>query len=239
MPVLDLPSRYTVGPVTHDLIYVLATMCFPKSPEKEDRLSYGLALDELLVSLTGEVSVPGDIARDFVGHVTPMRAMQKDLGHAKLRGTVAGFMLRWSVSRWRAGLRQEASKAKAASSVHEWLQTSPDRRPATSSAVESWIDEYRSAAHLWAPWQQVNDAGLNVATPDGFTALVATSNWLLIEGSQIVPLRATGSLLSVETAWRLPDTQSWSTAIWSDDLDYHDIRQHGHPTEPVATGQKS
>lgn len=243
MPEIDLPSSHTASPVGSDLAWTLATMCFPNVTDDFWQLVKGLALDEIVGMLNGpggdHISVPGDISRDLIGHVTPRETMQKDLVRARLHGTVAGLMLRWSVSRWRAGRRNEASKAKAAGVVHEWLKSSPDRRPARSSAVESWFDEYRSTAHLWAAWQLIDAAGVNAATPDGFRALVSTCHWLLTEGAQIVPPNSSaGPLLRTDAAWVLPVHLAGPEVIWSDDLDVHDIRQWGHPAGENATGQK-
>jgi hypothetical protein len=227
-----------------DLTYILGIMCRPNEPEMAMKLARGEVLDgrAWTMKLMHRASIPfqvdGATHVELMDHESPRVSLYEDLARAQIQGAAAGFILRWIVSRWQADLPKEATIAKASNVMRDWLQSSPHRRPATSSAVENWWRRYRSVAHLWAAWHLVDEASLDASAPDGFGAFAATSHWLLLVGSQIIPQRGSEPLLSVDTSWRLPDEVSGPHMIWSDSLDAHDIRLRPHPDKAAATGQK-
>ena len=155
---------------------------------------------------------------------------------------VVGYILRWIVSRWRdPNVRNEASLAQAASAIEEWSRSNGITGGGWQNITRNLWPKYKSVSHLWAAFYMMQDLEIDIRTPDGFQTFLSTAQWLLETASNIVPKgrRAGEAILSREHAWQVPASyvrravlratgeDLGIVAVWSNELDAHDIRRTG------------
>jgi hypothetical protein len=155
-----------------------------------------------------------------------------------------GYMLRWIVSRWRdPNVRHEASLAKAASVIEEWCRSNGITGGRVQNIIRNLWQKYKTVSHLWAAFYVMKDAEIDLHTPDGFQTFLSTTQWLLETASTIVPKgrRPGEPVLLREYAWQVPASyvrraaqratgeDLGIVAVWSNELDAHDIRRTDRP----------
>jgi hypothetical protein len=155
-----------------------------------------------------------------------------------------GYVLRWIVSRWRdPNVSHEASLAKAASVIEEWCRSNGITGGGAQNITRNLWPKYKCVSHLWAAFYIIQDAEIDIRTTDGFQTFLSTAQWLLETASTIVPKgrRPGEAVLLREHAWQVPASYVRRTvrratgedlgifAVWSNELDAHDIRRTDQP----------
>ena len=235
--------------VGRDLLYAIAIMCAPDNEPAIARLHEALIAGELhqLVRLLEAAhvacSVEGEVTLAIADREDPHSLLKAMIEHDWLGHIASGYVLRWIVSRWRAGKDEpSASLAAAAQAVEAWCQKNKIKGGGAQHITRNIWPKYKTVSHLWASFYICQDAGVDLDTPIGFQKFVSTAQWLLETASNLVPKgRRPGEVvLSLENAWQVPPAYVLRAkrpsgedlgivSIWSDDLDNHDIRLTGPP----------
>jgi hypothetical protein len=254
--------------VGRDLLYTISVMCDPDHLQNADDELVGPlhdALNAAEISATSEILSEVEGLMDVVdvdvvlkGAANPRLAAilavatREDPGHIieELLSTdwlahiAAGYILRWIVSRWRDPLaKSEASLKKAAAVTEQWCKSHGIKGGGEQNITRNMWPKYKSASHLWAAFYMMKDAEIDISTKDGFVSFCSTAQWLLEEGSKIIPKgrRAGETILRLDEAWSVPASHvrraiykatgedAGIVAIWSNELGVHDIRETGRP----------
>ena len=180
----------------------------------------------------------------------PINLMKGLLSTDWLAHIAAGYILRWIVSRWRDPLaRNEASLTQAVKTIEQWCKSNGIKGGGEQNIKRNMWTKYKPVSHLWAAFYIMKDVGIDIGTPDGFQTFLSTAQWLLETASNIVPKgrRAGEAILSREHAWQVPASyvrravlratgeDLGIVAVWSNELDAHDIRRTGR--RPLMNNQ--
>jgi hypothetical protein len=234
--------------VSRDLLYTLAVMCAPEDEGGASRLNEALIAGELyevarfLENVGAKSLVAGASALAIADREDPRGLLKKMIEHDWLGHIASGYVLRWIVSRWRAEDRISGSLAAAAQGIQAWCQKNKIKGGGAQHITRNVWPKYKSASHLWAAFYICQDAEIEISAAIGFQKFVSTAQWLLETASNLVPKgrRPGEAVLSLENAWQVPPASVLRArrrsgedlgivAIWSDDLDRHDIRLTGLP----------
>jgi hypothetical protein len=194
--------------------------------------------------LAGSVRVALEPLLAVADRENPKEIIERLLRKDWLAHIAVGYILRWIVSRWLdPNLRNEASLTRAVSVFEEWCTTSSVKGGGAQNITRNLWPKYRSVSHFWAAFYVIQDAGIDMRTPDGFSSFLSTAQWLLETASNIVPRgrRPGEAILSRENAWQVPPSYVRRArrkdtgedlgiiADWITALDAHDIRCTGRP----------
>lgn len=244
--------------VARDFAYTISIMCAPGHSTDEDagivtRLRDALNADEVhhacsqlseIDGLAGSVQVALEPLLAVADRENLKKIVERLLREDWLAHIAVGYILRWIVSRWLdPNLRNDASLTRAVSVVEEWCTTHSIKGGGAQNITRNLWPKYRSVSHFWAAFYVIQDAGIEIHTPDGFSSFLSTAQWLLEMASNIVPRgrRPGEAILSRENAWQVPpsyvrrarreDTGEdlGIVADWITALDAHDIRSTRRP----------
>jgi hypothetical protein len=233
-----------------DFIYTLSIMCAPADFDKPTRLNWALTSDELYHATRAakevglEAWVEGETALEIADREDWKEIVKELLHRDWLAHIAAGFILRWVVSRWRdPATKSYASLTVAAKVIKEWCQKHRIKGGGSQHVIRNLWPKYKSVSHLWAAFYIMQDAKVDIRTPDGFQLFLSTAQWLLETATKIVPTgrRPGEAVLSLEQAWQVParyvlrarkhatGEDAGIVAVWTNELDAHDIRLVGRP----------
>lgn len=226
--------------VYRDFMYVFGVMLAPDDFDMQIRLHHALSAHEIFeaAKLVAEIGLPADVDLD-VAISLGEREDHKDLlrkliVNVRLHHVVSGFILRWIVSRWRnSSTRDEASLMKASSVIEEWATTHRIAGAKRQNIVRNIWPKYSCVSHLWAALDLAQEGEIDITTPSGFVTFCSTAQWLLEQGTAIVPKgrRREEAVLRLDSAWSIPDSFVHRTNRgsivhwWNPNLGAHDIRE--------------
>ena len=229
--------------VSRDLLYTLAVMCAPEDEGGASQLNEALVAGELyevmrfLENAGVEHLVDGVTTLAIADRADPRCLLKAMIERDWLGHIASGYVLRWIVSRWRAGDGKSASLAAAAEGVEVWCQKNKLKGGGAQHITRNVWPKYKTASHLWAAFYICQDAKIDISAAIGFQKFVSTAQWLLETASNLVPKgrRPGEAVLSLPNGWQVPPAYVLRSrtrsgvdlgiiAVWSDDLDNHDIR---------------
>lgn len=244
--------------VQRDMLYVLSIMCAPGDPAASAHLGKALTAGELhaAVSLLSEVKGLEEQLEDvrpimmsdgracsnletinaIANRVDPQEIIRQLLGKDWLGHAATGFILRWIVSRTRA-VTADGSLTRAAAAIEKWCAEQGVVGGKSQNVVRHLWPEYRCVSHLWAALQIAQSAEIDMGSVRGFQYFLSTAQWLLETACTIIPKgrKAGETVLLRAESWEVPRAyvlrgkDGACAAVWSDDLDAHDIRLTGRP----------
>jgi hypothetical protein len=246
--------------VMRDFLYTLSVMCAPNDDGENvendglvEQLHHALNADEMYhaVDLLNQVeglregiSISAEVALSFVDRDDPKDIIDALLANDWLAHIAAGYILRWIVSRWRDPVaKSEASLTQAVGAIEQWCKNYGIKGGGEQNITRNMWPKYKSVSHLWAAFYVMKDADIDVATEEGFVSFCSTAQWLLEEGTKIVPKgrRAGETILTLDEAWTVPSSHvrraiyrdtgadAGIVAVWKNELGAHDIREIGRP----------
>src|SRR5438477_5000967 len=143
--------------VGRDLLYAIAIMCAPDNEPAIARLHEALIAGELyqlvrfLEAAHVACSVEGEVTLAIADREDPHSLLKAMIEHDWLGHIASGYVLRWIVSRWRAGKDEaSASLAAAAQAVEAWCQKNKIKGGGVQHITRNIWPKYKTVSHLWA-----------------------------------------------------------------------------------------
>lgn len=235
----DLKETEEAYFVERDFIYTLSIMCSPESEIDAIRVINAKSLEELwkcicvLDDFGLDVQCSGALTREIAGREDASALFKILLETDKVAHLASGLILRWIVSRWqKEETRDQASLAKAAEVVEEWGRSHNITGTSRQNIIRNIWKKYSRVSHLLASFYLMKEACIDPCDHDGFLLFCSTAQWLLEQGSVIVPRgrRDGETILSVDQAWSVPpkfvrrNQEGSIMYLWNTNPEAHDIR---------------
>ena len=254
VPVAALYEPMVEVMLKRDFIYVFCFCMAPDDADKRARMKEShdsTILNDALTrikrenpELLAKIVIDGNKAISLTESKRFMELIPSiDKDSDRLARYASAFILRWLIARWRDPLtRKDASLAKAIKPVIEFCGSNNIHTGSTEQNIRRyWWNKYKSVSHFWAAYyllceedkkRTYSDSLLDFY--DWYGLFLRTSDFLMTQASQIVHKnkgKSGAPVLALDTAWRVPEEYlqdfcvgPTDTAVWSDELRVHDIR---------------
>jgi hypothetical protein len=228
-----------------DFMHLWSLMSHPESEEAQDRLIEGVLAGEtkrVIAELqtrygeTHNVTLDAALALQLFNAPDARTVAEQSAANAAFGGTVAGFILGWTLFRAeRPDTRASASLSSAFRMIDEACKQGRWRGGGIENLKRNIWPTFRPVAHFWAAIHIWNDKGYEfsqLTTQRGLGLFLMTSEWFRKKGETYVPTRAKAPILEISETWKIrPEVSSdWpSFEVQCNDLNAWDLRKRIKP----------